>query len=101
MKRYWHRLIFPCPKCSTEVRFIELLAASDGEMIISGHCNECAVDYNFKTDVDRILTYCRIADKVNNDADASKPNQPLRPPLALPAPAFDDSKFLHDAGIAE
>jgi hypothetical protein len=54
------------------------------------------------TDFKRILAFCMMADKEENEARA-EPNIPLRPPLAITAPQFseDDFKFLHDCGMED
>ncbi len=76
-----HSLVFPCPQCDTAIQITDIRAAADKELVIDGFCATCGHTYMFKTDMDRVVAFCKEADK------AAQVNKPLRPPMKeLPAP---------------
>lgn len=76
-----HSLLFPCPTCETIILITDIRAAADKELVIDGFCATCSHTWMFKTDMDRIIAFCKKADK------AAQANKPLRPPMkSLPAP---------------
>lgn len=89
---FWHRLTFPCPRDGVDIKISEILGGADGEMIFEGICPICELTWKFKTDMERILKYCELADNHGNEAIKGKP---LKPPLALPPPQItEDDKAL-------
>ena len=72
----WHSLIFPCPRCTVNVTLIDIKVAADKEVVAEGFCKVCEQTWLYKTDMTRILAFCRAADTWT----AQHTNTPLRPP---------------------
>ena len=98
-KLFWHNIRFLCLKCREPLRIVKLLASADGEILVESYCDECRYESPpLKTDMGKILTFCRAKDK---DQPENK-GKPLKSPLALPPGLTpDDKKFLSDFHISE